>query len=79
MPTVLVVQGYKFKFFSNENNELPHVHITMADGNAKYWLVPDCSEEYSYGFSVRERRDIKEFVNTNRNFLIQKWNEYFRR
>jgi len=51
MPTVLVVDGYKFKFFSNENNELPHIHITKGDGNAKYWLVPECKEEYSYGFT----------------------------
>jgi hypothetical protein len=77
MPTVLVVEGYKFKFFSNENNELPHVHISKGDGNAKYWLLPGCKEEYSYGFTKRERRDIKEFVIVNKDFLIQKWNGYF--
>ena len=77
MPTVLVVEGYKFKFFSNENNELPHVHITKGNGNAKYWLEPECMEDYTYGFTVRERRDIKQFTNSNRAFLIQKWNEYF--
>jgi len=74
---VLVLDGYKFKFFSNENNELPHVHIVKGDGNAKYWLAPACHEEYSYGFNVRERRDIKALVVGNRELLIQKWHEYF--
>ncbi|HLP50971.1 MAG TPA: DUF4160 domain-containing protein [Chitinophagales bacterium] len=77
MPTVLEVNGYKFKFYSNENDEPPHIHITKGDGNAKYWLVPSCIEEYSYGFKVKERRDIKELVLANRELLIQKWNEYF--
>ncbi len=78
MPTVLVVNGYKFKFFSNENDEYPHIHITKGDGNAKYWLVPKCKEEYSYGFTARERRDIKELVNQHKGSLIKKWNEYFK-
>ena len=78
MPTVLEVNGYKFKFFSNENDELPHVHITKGDGNAKYWLVPESVEDYSYGFTVRERRDIKTIIETNRESLINKWNGYFK-
>jgi hypothetical protein len=79
MPTVIEVNGYKFKFFSNENDEPAHIHITKGDGNAKYWLIPGCEEEYSYGFTVRERRDIKSLVLKNREQLIKKWNEYFKK
>ena len=57
MPTVLEINGYKFKFYSNENDEPAHVHITKADGNAKYWLIPEVVEEYSYGFNIRERKE----------------------
>ena len=78
MPTVLNINGYKFRFYSNENNELAHVHITKGDGNAKYWLVPEAKEDYSYGFTVRERRDIKEMVRNNLQILKAKWNEYFK-
>jgi hypothetical protein len=78
MPTILEENGYRFKFFSNENNEPPHIHVTKGDGNAKYWLVPDCVEEYAYGFTIRERRDIKIIVNENAKLFIKKWNEYFK-
>lgn len=78
MPTVFEIRGYKFKFYSNENDEQAHIHISKADGNAKYWLVPECAEAYSYGFTIRERRDIKELVFENRKYLIDKWNEYFK-
>ena len=79
MPKALVINGYTFKFYSNENNEPPHVHIIKADGNAKYWLEPKCSEDYSDGFNVRENRDIRELVINNRSLLIDKGNEYFRK
>lgn len=75
MPVVLFINGFKFKFYSNENNEPPHVHITK--GNAKYWLFPEIEETYSYGFTVRERRDVRELVLENKDLLIRKWNEYF--
>ncbi|HJW28504.1 MAG TPA: DUF4160 domain-containing protein, partial [Saprospiraceae bacterium] len=52
MPTVLEINGYKFKFYSNENEEPAHIHITKGDGNAKYWLRPSIEEEYSYNFTV---------------------------
>jgi hypothetical protein len=77
MPTVLVINGYRFSFYSNESNELPHIHIGKSGASAKYWLVPDCSEVYSYGFTIREQRDIKDLVFENKELLIQKWNEYF--
>ena len=64
MPTVLRVRGYRFKFYSNENDEPAHVHITKGDANAKYWLVPEIEEAYSYGFTVRERRDKAPYTVT---------------
>ncbi len=78
MPTVLEINGYKFKFYSNENDEPAHIHISKGDGNSKFWLMPDCLEVYSYGFTVRERRDIRKLIFENREYLIQKWNEYLR-
>jgi len=62
MPTILEINGYKFKFYSNENDEPPHVHISKADGSSKYWLEPIAEEVYSYGFTLRERRDIRNYI-----------------
>ena len=78
MPTVLEISGYKFKFYSNENDEPAHIHITKGNGNAKYWLRPSIEEEYSYNFTVRERRDIRELINENYETLTEAWDEYFK-
>ena len=74
MPVILLIEGFKFKFYSNENTEPPHIHVTKAEGNAKFWLIP---EVYSYGYTVRERRRIQEIVIANQSLFIQKWHEYF--
>ncbi len=77
MPTALEINGYKFKFFSNENDEPAHVHITKGKGNAKIWLEPAVLVEYSYNFTVRENRDIRKLVNENLETLKKAWDEYF--
>ena len=77
MPVVLLINGYKFKFYSNENDEPPHSHVTKGGSKAKYWLVPVVEEAYSYGFTVRERREVRELVVANSDQLTDKWNEYF--
>ena len=77
MPTIIIINGYRFKFFSNENDELPHIHITKGSGNSKYWLQPKIEEEYSYGFTVRERRDIKKLVQKHSDTLLKAWYEKF--
>jgi hypothetical protein len=35
MPTLLVIEGFRFYFFSNERREPPHVHVRRGDGVAK--------------------------------------------
>ncbi|MBS1543403.1 MAG: DUF4160 domain-containing protein [Bacteroidetes bacterium] len=77
MPTVLEINGYKFKFFSNENDEPAHVHVIKGDGNAKIWLGPTVAEEYSYNFTIRERRDIRNLVIENLEILKRAWHDYF--
>ncbi len=68
---------FKFKFYSNENNELCHVHITKGSGNAKIWLEPKIKFAFSYNFTVREQREIETLTEQNYEILISKWYEYF--
>jgi hypothetical protein len=77
MPTVLEIDGYKFRFFSNENDEPAHVHISKGSGNAKIWLEPKIAEEYSYNFTIRERRIIRILVIENLETLKKAWYDYF--
>ena len=41
MPTILYVQGWRFHFYSNEDNEPIHVHAVKGDAECKYWLQGD--------------------------------------
>ncbi|MDT3740893.1 MAG: DUF4160 domain-containing protein [Candidatus Kapabacteria bacterium] len=36
MPTVLRIEGFRFHFYSDENNELPHIHIASGNGESKF-------------------------------------------
>ncbi len=51
---------------------------SKGEGNAKYWLEPVIEEVYSYGFTVRERRDIRRIIRLNSEMLKNKWHEYFK-
>jgi len=35
-------------------------------------------EAYSYGFKVRERKEIKILVKENADKITEKWNEFFK-
>jgi len=39
MPTVLQINGYKFKFYSNENDEPAHIHIVKGNGTLKFGYI----------------------------------------
>jgi len=76
MPTVLRDHGFRYFFFSKENNEPPHIHVSKGDGYAKYWLEPVYLAN-SVGFKANELGKIKKVVELNKNYFIDKWNEYF--
>ena len=77
MPTVLLVNGFRFFFYSNENDEPAHVHITKGGANGKVWLKPSVSVAYMYGFTGTEQKIIVDIVISNQQIFNQKWNEYF--
>lgn len=78
MPTVFEFKGYRFYFYSNENDEPIHIHVAKANGMAKFWIVPDVREEYSYGFKVKERKEIGLIIKNRHGEIKNAWNEYFK-
>jgi hypothetical protein len=78
MPTVFETNGYRFFFYSNENNEPVHIHVSKGDAEAKYWITPNLEEVYAYGFKSKERKEIKILVKNNADKIIEKWNEFFK-
>ena len=79
MPTVLRISGYVFSFYSNEGNELPHVHVGKADAEGKIWLEPEIEIEFFIGFNQKEKKRIMEIVKEHSENFIQQWYEYFKK
>lgn len=79
MPIVLLINGFKFFFYSNEINEPIHIHVTKGDGNAKIWLLPIIKFEYAYNFSNKDLKTIMNIVVKNKEVIKNKWNEYFKK
>ena len=77
MPTVLRIDGYRFFFYSNENNEPAHIHVEKGDAEGKIWLEPSISVAYFEGFNSREQNDIMQITRENFPVYILKWYEYF--
>ena len=76
MPTVLLVNGYRFFFFSNERNEPMHIHIEKAEKYAKFWIDP-LFVAVNYGFTSKELREISVLIETNEILIRERWNEHF--
>jgi len=76
MPTVLLIKGYRFFFFSNERDEPVHIHIEKAEKYAKFWIEP-LFVAVNYGFSGKELRVIGEIIEKNEVLIMEKWNEHF--
>jgi hypothetical protein len=77
MPTVLFINGFRFFFYSNENDEPIHIHVKKGNAEGKIWLEPQCAIAYLRGFTNAEEKNIIEIVQDNLELLKMKWNEYF--
>ena len=77
MPTIKI-ERYKFRFYSSDAGEPPHVHVIDGDKVAKIWLQP-VSTEYNRGYNRTELNYILKLTSANQARLLENWNEYFNR
>jgi hypothetical protein len=77
MPTVLIIEGYVFFFYSSEGNEPPHIHVEKAGAKAKWWLVPEPRPAFAVGFKARELKRMKELVHEHKSTFIEAWEKHF--
>ncbi|MBS1680335.1 MAG: DUF4160 domain-containing protein [Bacteroidetes bacterium] len=76
MPTVLLVNGYRFFFYMNEL--LPvHIHVSKGGSHAKFNLIPEIELVLNRGFKVKELKEVVTLIIEHYDFLIKKWNETF--
>jgi hypothetical protein len=76
-PTVFKWKGYRFFFFSREEAR-PHVHVSCADGEAKFWLEPGPSVARNHGLSATQLSQLKKVVEEKKDEILSSWQEHFR-
>ncbi|MBN1804994.1 MAG: DUF4160 domain-containing protein [Sedimentisphaerales bacterium] len=82
MPTILMVMGWRFFFYSNEKNEPIHIHCKKAEKECKYWLNIDefdLEEAYSYNMNNKDKREVKKILFEYFEFIEKEWNKFQRR
>jgi hypothetical protein len=77
MPTISIA-GYKFRFYSSDVNEPPHVHVIHDDNEAKIWLDA-IRLEYNRGYNRAELNRVLKLTEQNQPRLLEAWHEYFDR
>ncbi len=75
-PTVFRERGYRFFFFSREENRM-HVHVVSGDGEAKFWLEPKVVLAKNYNYSKPQLKEIESLVEVHYNELISAWRRHF--
>lgn len=60
-PTIFRYKSYRFYFLSNEEERM-HVHVTCADGEAKFWIEPIVSLATFYKLTPRKLNALQKIV-----------------
>ncbi|MDH4461009.1 MAG: DUF4160 domain-containing protein [Spirosomataceae bacterium] len=74
MPTLFIVFGLRFFFYSNEHLPI-HVHVRNSDGEAKF-EIDEVKLVSNKGMKPKDIKLAESIIEENRELLIQKWNEY---
>jgi len=75
-PTVFREGGFRFHFFSLEESRM-HVHVTSAEGEAKFWLEPEIDLARSIGYKGRDLRRIRNLIVEHENEIRDAWRKHF--
>lgn len=76
-PTVFYEGKYRFFFFSREEARM-HVHVSCADGEAKFWLEPEISPAGSYSLTSRQMKKLQQLVKERQSEIKDYWKKHFR-
>jgi hypothetical protein len=75
-PTVFREGPYRFYFFSREEPRM-HVHVTCADGEAKFWLEPAIALAQNHGLSEKQVKEAQALVEAHADECRTRWKAHF--
>ena len=74
-PTVFREKGYRFYFFSLEEDRM-HVHVAGSDGMAKFWLEPEIELAMSCDIAKHELNEVRKIIEDHKDELKNAWREH---
>ena len=74
MPTLFIIFGLRFFFYSNEHLPI-YVHVRNADGEAKF-EVDEVKLVSNKGLKNKDINLAQSLIEENREIIIAKWYEY---
>ena len=79
MPTILLIDGWRFFFYANERNEPIHIHCRKAEKECKYWLDVDSFdviEAYTYNMNNKDKRIVKKIIFEYFELIEKSWDDF---
>jgi len=74
-PTVLREKGFRFYFFSLEENRM-HVPVTSSEGDAKFWLEPEVGLAMAQGLGRQRISEARKIIEEHRHELTDAWRRH---
>jgi hypothetical protein len=72
------IEGFHFFFYSEENDEPLHVHVTKGGADAKFWISGEIQLAWNEGFKPPQLRRILQLIEEHQNAIREAWRTHFR-
>lgn len=77
MPTLFILLGLRFFFYSNDHEPI-HVHVSRDNAEAKYRIGDgEIILVENRGLKAQDLKIAQQAIRENREIIIDRWNEYF--
>lgn len=76
MPTVFILLGFRFYFFSNDHTPI-HIHVSKGGSVAKFNVAPKVSLVNNQGFKKTELKIIEAIIEENKEIIVTHWITFF--
>ena len=75
MPTLFIIFGFRFMFYSNDHTPI-HIHVIKDRCEAKY-NVESVELVFNHRFKRHDLSFIESVVLENKEIIIERWRSYF--
>jgi len=79
MPTILLIDGWRFFFYANESHEPIHIHCRRAEKECKYWLDVEnfnAIEGFSFNMNNKDKRIVKKIIFEYFEVIEKNWDNF---